>query len=155
VKVRDWILNRNSAKRELNTIKRDIVVFTFFLFLSFGFWYINSLGKEVESEIKYPVKYINLPKERTIDETSLKLNLYIKGPGYSVLKLRVSGNRAPVQVDLTKVNYKRVPESKNADYFILTSALLKSFTVQIRSGCEVVAIRPDTLFFTFNKTGAR
>ena len=49
------------------------MVFAFFLFLSFGLWYINSLGKEVEADIKYPVKYINIPKDRTIaEETPVK-----------------------------------------------------------------------------------
>jgi hypothetical protein len=136
-------------------MNRDIVVFIFFLLLSFGLWYVNSLGKEAEAEIKYPVKYIHLPKERAIEDIPEKLNLYIKGPGYSVLKLRLSGNKSPLQVDLSKVSYKHVQESKNADYFIVTSGLVKSFTVQIRTGCEVTAIKPDTLFFTFTKTPAR
>jgi hypothetical protein len=155
VKGRDGILNRKFTKREVSAVNRDIVVFTFFLFLSFGFWYINSLGKEIEADIKYPVKYINLPKERVIEDVPEKLNLYLKGPGYSVLKLRLSGTKAPLQVDLSKISYKRVQESKNADYFIVTSVLLKSFTVQVRAGCEVIAIKPDTLFFTFNKATAR
>jgi hypothetical protein len=136
-------------------VNRDIVVFTFFLFLSFGLWYINSLGKEIEADIKYPVMYVNLPRERVIADVPEKLNLYLKGPGYSVLKLRISGNKAPLQVDLSKISYRRVPESKNADYFIVTSGLIKSFTVQIRAGCEVTAIKPDTLFFTFNKVTPR
>ena len=136
-------------------MNRDIVVFIFFLFLSFGLWYVNSLGKEAEVDVKYPVKYINLPKERVIADIPEKLNLYIKGPGYSVLKLRLSGNKSPLQVDLSKVSYRRVQESKNADYFIVTSVLVKSFTVQIRAGCEVTAIKPDTLFFTFTKSPTR
>jgi hypothetical protein len=155
VKQRDGILNRKFTKREASVVNRDIVVFTFFLFLSFGLWYINSLGKEVEGDIKYPVKYLNLPKERVIENEPEKLNLYLKGPGYSVLKLRLSGNKAPLQIDLSKISYKRVPESKAADYFIVTSGLLKSFTVQVRAGCEVIAIKPDTLFFTFIKATAR
>lgn len=136
-------------------MNRDIVVFTFFLFLSFGLWYINSLGKEIEADIKYPVKYVNLPRERVISAVPEKLNLYLKGPGYSVLKLRIPGNKTPLLVDLSKISYKRVPESKSSDYFIITSGLINSFTVQIRAGCEVTAIKPDTLFFTFNKAPAR
>ena len=136
-------------------MNRDIVVFTFFLFLSFGLWYINSLGKEIEADIKYPVKYINPPKERVIADVPEKINLFLKGPGYSVLKLRISGNKAPLQVDLSKISYRRLQESKNADYFVVTSGLLKSFTVQLRAGCEVTAIKPDTLFFTFSKSAAR
>jgi hypothetical protein len=37
------------------------------------------------------------------------------------------------------------------DYYIVTSGLAKSLNVQMRSGCEITYIKPDTLFFTFNK----
>jgi hypothetical protein len=152
VKGRDEIPAEKLTRREVSAINRDVVVFAFFLFLSFGLWYINSLGKEVEADIKYPVKFINIPKDRTIsDETPLKLTFSLKGPGYSVLKLKVSGTKPPVLIDLSKITYKRVPESKSFDYFIVTSGLVKSLTVQIRSGCEIILIKPDTLFFIMNK----
>ena len=66
MKENDGILKRKFTKKEVSAVNRDIAVFTFFLFLSFGFWYLNSLGKEIEADLKYPVKYINLPKERLI-----------------------------------------------------------------------------------------
>jgi hypothetical protein len=155
VKERYGILNRKLTKKEVGAVNRDIVVFVFFLFLSFGFWYINSLGKEVEADIKCPVKYINLPKERVITEVPEKVNLYLKGPGYSILKFRVSGKKPALQIDLSKASYKHVPESKSGDYYIVTSGLIKSFTFQIRTGCEVMAIKPDTLFFTLTKALTR
>jgi hypothetical protein len=140
------------TKREVSAINRDVVVFTFFLFISFGLWYINSLGKETEADIKYPVRYINIPRERVIaEEMPARLSFSLKGPGYTVLKLKISGKKPPVQIDLSKVLYKRVPDSKKSDYFIVTSGLVKSLTVQIRSGCEIIAIKPDTLFFTMNR----
>lgn len=153
---RDAIERRKLTKKEVSAINRDVVVFAFFLLLSFGLWYINSLGKEMEADIRYPVKYINIPKERTIGEgISARLNLSLKGPGYTVLKLKVSGNKPPVLIDLSKVSYRRTPDSKNPDYFIVTSGLVKSLTIQIRSGCEIIAIKPDTLFFTLNKEIAK
>jgi hypothetical protein len=139
-------------KKEVSVINRDITVFAFFLFLSFIFWYLNSLGKEIEADIKYPVEYTHLPKERVISEESQsKLNLFLKGPGFSILKLRISGKKTPVRIDISKVNYNKVPGSKALNYFILTSGLAKSLTVQLRSGCEITSIKPDTLFFTIEK----
>jgi hypothetical protein len=141
-----------TAGKGSSIINRDVVVFIFFLFLSFGFWYLNSLGKEAEAGIRYPVVYSNLPKEKVItDESSQKLNIFLKGPGYSILKLKFSGNKSPVIIDISKVNYIRVPGSKSLNYFIVTSTLTKSLTVQLRSGCEITSIKPDTLFFTVDK----
>jgi len=156
MKGRDGILKRNLTKKEVSSINRDVVVFIFFLLLSFCLWYINSMGKEMEADIRYPVKFINLPKERVItEEAPSRLNFSLKGPGYSVLKLKVSGTKSPVLIDLSKVSYKRVPESKKSDYFIVTSGLIKSMTVQIRSGCEIISVKPDTLFFIMNKEVAK
>ena len=152
---RDGIRDKIPVKKEVSTINRDVVVFTFFLFLSFGFWYINSLGKEVEADIRYPLRFINTPKDKVVaDGNQSKLNLSLKGPGYTILKLRMSGSKPPVTVDLSKVTWRRVPDSKIHEYYILTAGLVKSLSVQIRSGCEVIAVRPDTLFFTLEKSAS-
>jgi hypothetical protein len=146
----------NPAKKGVNFIKRDVFVFAFFLLLSFILWYLNSLSKEVETDIRYPLTYVNPPKERVVvEETLPKLSIYLKGPGYSILKLKVSGDKPPVIVDISKVNYKRIPDSKGPNYYILSSGLTKSLTVQLRSGCEITSIKPDTLFFKLEKATAK
>ena len=157
MKGEDGIRTENLTKKGVRVINRDVAVFAFFLFLSFIFWYLNSLGKEIEAGIRYPVKYTNLPKEKVITEESCQtdLNLFLKGPGYSILKLKISGNKAPVIIDISKVNYKRAPGGKALNYFIVTSGLTKSLNVQMRSGCEITSIKPDTLFFTLDKVVAK
>jgi hypothetical protein len=141
-----------NSKKRLITINRDVVVFAFFLLLSFTLWYLNSLGKEAEADIRLPVRFMNLPKGKEIVGNKLPGgSLSMKGPGYSILKLKYQRKKTPVTVDLSKVTYKKVPESKASDYYILSSGLAKSFTVQLRSGCDVVSIKPDTLFVTFEK----
>jgi hypothetical protein len=152
VKIKDEI-RPELVKRGVGGINKDIAVFAFFLFLSFVFWYLNSLGKDIEIGIKYPVKYTNLPKERIIvDDPQVKVTLYLKGTGSSILKFKLSGKKTPVEIDISKVNYRKVPGSTNPDYFIVTSGLAKSLAVQLRSGCEITSIKPDTLFFTLRKT---
>jgi hypothetical protein len=156
VKGKDGIQKETLVRKKVKVINRDFFVFAFFLLLSFMFWYLNSLSKEVEAGIKYPFEYINIPKEREIKSNSPeKIDLFLKGPGYSILKLKLSGNKPPVQIDIAKVSYRRVPGSKTLSYFIITSGLAKSLTVQIRSGCEITSIKPDTLFFTLDKTALK
>jgi hypothetical protein len=146
------IRSENLVIKGARVIKRDIAVFAFFLFLSFIFWYLNSLGKEIEAGIDYQVKFTNLPKERVIaDNKPSHLNLFLKGPGYSILKLKISGNKAPVIIDISKVNYRRAQGDKALNYYIVTSGLTKSLNIQMRSGCEITSIKPDTLFFTLGK----
>jgi hypothetical protein len=140
------------TKWGVRVFNRDVAVFIFFLLLSFILWYLNSLGKENEAGIKYQIKFTNLPKERIIEEQQPnELNIFLKGPGYSILKLKLSGKKAPLIINISKVNFKRTPGGNALDFYIVTSGLAKSLNVQMRSGCEITSIKPDTLFFTFNK----
>jgi YbbR domain-containing protein len=138
--------------RKAGVFNRDLVVFLFFLILSFVFWYLNSLGKEVDSYVRYPVRYINSPKDRVlIGDIPSKLDIYMKGPGYSILKLKLSGNQAPVIIDLSTVNYARVPNSRLLSFYIITSGLIQSFEQQLRADFEITSIKPDTLYFIFDR----
>ena len=142
----------NLTKKKSGVLNRDVAVFVFFLLLSFILWYINSLGKEVEADIRYQIKYTNLPKDRIlVEESASRLNLYLKGPGYTIMKLKFTGKKAPVNIDVSKVSYRRVPGSKDMNYYLVTTSLAKSLNVQLRTGCEITSIKPDTLFFTFEK----
>jgi hypothetical protein len=136
----------------VRSFNKDLLVFAFFLFLSFVFWYLNSLRKDIEVEIRYPVKYTSLPRDRTlIGDMPEKLILNLRGPGYSIIKLKLSGNRAPLVIDFSKVTWKRVPESKNPDYYIVSGGLVTNFSRQLRSEFQIVSVKPDTLFFTLQK----
>lgn len=142
----------NLAKKGANGINRDVIVFLFFLLLSFIFWYLNSLGKEIDANIKYPVRYINLPKDRVlVEDLPSRLDLYLKGPGYSILKLKLSGNRAPVILDVSSLNYRRVPGSRTLSYYLIASELVPKLSNQLHADCDITAISPDTLFFSFDR----
>jgi YbbR domain-containing protein len=137
-------------ENEVSPVNRDIFVFAFFLILSFIFWYLNSLGKEIEGDLKYPVRYINPPKDRVIaDNPPSKLSFYLKGPGYSILKLKISGNLAPVVIDFSKVTYKRIQGNNSMNCYIVSSGLIQTFTKQLGADFEIISIKPDTIFFTF------
>jgi hypothetical protein len=143
----------NLTKKEVRIVNRNVVVFAFFLFLSFLFWYLNSLGKDQEVDIRYPVKYINLPNNRQFNEQPpAKLNLYLKGPGYSILRLKYSGNRAPAVIDFSRTGYKKVTGGKPTDYYLITSDLVQEINTQLKSECRITAIKPDTLYFSFTQS---
>jgi hypothetical protein len=144
-------MKKNEGRR-IGGINRDVFVFTFFLLLSFAFWYLNSLSKESEADIRVQFNIVNVPRGKVVaGVASEKINLTLKGPGFSILKLKYQGMQTSLAVDLSKITYRRVSESKDPDYYIVTSGLLKSFKLQLHSGCEVISVKPDTLFFSLNK----
>jgi hypothetical protein len=139
----------NLNRKGVSIINKNVLVFAFFLFLSFVFWYLTSLGKELETDIRYPVKYANIPKNKEIDkDLPSRLNLFIKGPGYSILKFKITGNNAPVIIDFSEVNFRHVQNSKSIDYYLVTSGLVSGFNSQLKSVCKITSIKPDTLFFS-------
>jgi hypothetical protein len=145
-----WFIK--SLEKGVSSFKKDVIVFAFFLFLSFIFWYLNSLRKDIDIDIKYPVRYINTPKDRVIaNELPPRLTFNLKGPGYSIIKLKISGNRYPVVIDFSNVTYKRMPNTDQLEYFIVSSGLIQSFKKQLNSDFQIVSIKPDTLFIVFEK----
>lgn len=139
------------TKREVSLLNKNVVIFAFFLFLAFIFWYLNSLGKEMEIDFRYPVNFINPPKGRVISgDLPSKLSLELKGQGYSLLKLKITGKRTPLVVDLSKVILRRVPDSKPIGYYVVSSTLIPGFKKQMGNGFNVLSVRPDTIFLTFS-----
>jgi hypothetical protein len=152
VKWSGGIWFKKLAEKREKGIDREVVVFSFFLLLAFIFWYLNSLEKSVEYNMEYPVRYINLPKERVLeDDLPAAIDLYLKGPGYSILKLKLAGNRSPVILDVSTINYRRVPGSRTFSYYIITTGLIPKLRNQLRTECEISSIKPDTLFFSFDR----
>jgi hypothetical protein len=140
----------NPIKKGIGSTNKNFIVFAFFLFFSFIFWYLNSLGKELEADIRYPVKYTSVPAKKSLEpRTPSNLILTLKGPGYSILKLKISGSLSPLVIDLSKIGYRHAQINKSEDYYIVTPALLQNFNLQMRSTCKITSIKPDTLFFSF------
>ena len=130
-------------------INKNLLIFAFFMLLSFIFWYLNSLSKELDTLIKYPVSYANIPGGKTLDgDLPSRLELMIKGHGYSILKLRITGRGHPVVIDFSEVGTYHSESGKPADYYIITAPLINNFNVQLMSECKIMSVKPDTLFFS-------
>jgi hypothetical protein len=130
-------------------INKNLLIFAFFLLLSFIFWYLNSLSKELDTSIKYPVSYANFPDGKTpYSGLPSRLELILKGHGYSILKLRITGRGHPVVIDFSEVGTYHVESGKPTDYYIITAPLINNFNVQLLSECKIMSVKPDTLFFS-------
>jgi len=142
------IKRRERSKGFLN---KEVPVFAFFLLLSFIFWYLNELSTELGTTINYPVRYVNPPKERiVIGELPRKLAMELRGPGYSILKMKLSGSKAPVVIDFSKAASKRVPGRKT-HYYLVTSGMIQDFSKQLHADFEILSIKPDTVFYAYDR----
>jgi hypothetical protein len=146
---RKEIQSAKPARRGRKIRRGDIAVFAFFLCLSFVLWYLNSLGKNLEAEIKYPVTYTNIPKDWNLDPINIpKVNISLSGSGYSILQMKLTGRRAPLIIDFTRVSYQHSQHGISGDYYIVTSNLVQGLNTQLKSSCKVTSIKPDTIFLS-------
>ncbi|MCX6334375.1 MAG: hypothetical protein NT092_08735 [Bacteroidia bacterium] len=146
---KDGIRNASLSGKGLIRINRNLLIFAFFLLLSFIFWYLNSLSKEIDTSIKYSVSYTEIPTGRILSgNLPLKLNLMLKGHGYSILKLMITSNGHPLKIDFSEVSYNHDQKGGPSDYYIITAPLINSFNAQLMSECKIMSVKPDTLFFS-------
>jgi hypothetical protein len=146
---------RKKLTRNSRGINKDIFIFAFFLIVSFFFWYLNSLRKEVETTIRYPLRFTNIPRGREVTASDpSKLTLYLKGTGSSIIRQKLSSRKNPLSIDISKVIYRRLPDNRQPKYYLVSSSLVRSFNVQLRSEFEIISIKPDTLFFTLEKSAS-
>ena len=149
------MIMKGKRERSEKFLNRELPVFAFFLLLSFVFWYLNELSKELQGSINYPVRYINPPKDRIVTgHLPDKLEMDLRGPGYSILKVKLSGSRAPVVIDFSKVAPRRIP-GQLPRYYLVTSGLMSNFSKQLHADFDILAIHPDTLFFGYDKVITR
>ncbi len=144
-------MDKPERERDKDNLNREVLIFIFFLFLSSLFWYLNELGKDVDTVIQYPVRYINPPKGRVLTgDLPDRISMELQGPGYSILKMKLSGSRAPVVVDFSRMTLKRLP-GKQTSFYIVSSSMIEDFSKQLHADFTISVIKPDTIYFGFDK----
>lgn len=92
---RKGIWQRKFEDLRKRLLRREVAVFSFFLLLSFIFWFLNALSKEMIGRIDYPVRYFNFPEDRAlVNELPDFLSLQVNGPGYSIVQTKVGGGES-------------------------------------------------------------
>ncbi|MCU0456229.1 MAG: hypothetical protein MUE74_08000 [Bacteroidales bacterium] len=142
----------NPGSKGLKGINRNILVFLLFLLLSFVFWYLNSLSKEIDTSLRYPVRYTNKPSGySTFSNLPARLTVMLKGPGYSILRLKLSAKKHPFEIDLSQASLRHDQDKGPNAWYLITAPLITGFNTGIIQGCKVVSVKPDTVFFSFRK----
>ncbi|MBS0010219.1 MAG: YbbR-like domain-containing protein [Bacteroidales bacterium] len=145
-------LKRIQSKLRDKLLKRNVAVFSFFLLLSFIFWFINALSKNINGTLTFPVRYVNFPENMAlINELPDVFTLNVEGPGYSVLKTRISGHKAPLVIDVNNSDLLVKDNETGMESYIYSYKLSESFNRQIRADFYINTISPDSIRFLFDK----
>ncbi len=124
--------------------QRRFITFFFFLILSAAFWFIRSLGEEYETQLDYPVRYINFPEDKVlVGKVPYKLLLTVKAKGFSIFKNKLKFDLIPLRFNVSSFSLN----SMGADTFYIDTRTVKEVLSAELNGMTILDIYPDTLFF--------
>lgn len=154
--IRDKFIQ--SIKRKLSEFRtkllnRNAAVFSVFLLLSFIFWFLNALSKDISGKVKYPVRYINFPEDLAlVNELPDRIEIELDGPGYSIVKTKLKGNKTPLIVDVANSGLSFHGDKGQQRSYIMSFRLRETFRQQLRADYDIVGVEPDTIAFLFDRT---
>jgi len=126
------------------------------VFIAAGFWFLNALGKTYTEKIVVPVRYINLPNNKTLaSKPPEQFELKIKAHGFTILRNRLSFMFLPLEFNVNEMTNDRMVESKKTSFAFSSRQFLNELSYQLSNDVEILAMSPDTLSFRFDQLGSK
>jgi hypothetical protein len=137
----------------LKPIQHNFVIFLFFLALSIVAWYIRALSDTYDAEIKYPVRYTNLPPNKILSQPPPeKLLLRVRTDGYTILSTKII-YKPPLNYNVNEFSMYSLTMDSTSVY-TLTKYAKERLSIELnkkKNNIEILDISPDTLFFNFSR----
>ncbi len=130
------------------TSNKKLVVYVFFVGIATIFWFLNALSKEYTTNVNYPVKYINLPKNKVLtNELPSRLTLKVSAFGFDLLRYKLSTAFLSNPFDVNEYTNNRLENESLKKYNLLTSQIANRFEKELSSSIRLQGISPDTITF--------
>lgn len=139
-KTKDFLLSAKS---------REFFVFLFFFVVAAGFWLLQTLNNDYETEFSIPVKLRNVPDDVVlISEPASEVRVHVKDKGTVLLNYMLGKSFYPLTID-----FNEYEGNENNHVRITSSQYRKKIVVQLNASTTLLSIRPDTLEYYYS-TGA-
>lgn len=140
-KARNFLLSKKS---------KECLVFLFFVFVSLGFWLLQTLDDSYQTEFKIPVRLKNVPREVVLtSDFPPEVRVRVEDRGTVLLNYMLGRTFYPVSFDFN--DYKDM----GSHVRISSADLLKKITGQLNVSTKLLAVRPDTLDFYYTEGQAK
>lgn len=138
-RVKDFLLSENS---------REFFIFLFFFVVAGGFWLLQTLNNDYETEFTIPVKLKGVPDNVVItSEPVSEIRVKVKDKGTVLLNYMLGKSFYPVTIDFS--------ESRSRNHCVreVASQYEKKILGQLKASTRLLSVQPDTLEY-FYSTGA-
>lgn len=142
--LKEWYI------RHILLNRAKLLTFAVFLLISIAFWFLNVLNNQFTTNIYYPVRFENLPQNKTLfSDIPESFVLKVQAHGFHLLGYQMTTVVAPLTIDLEDFDVET--ELETSDVFILsTKQLLNTFTEQLSSDITLLEISPERLVLDFS-----
>lgn len=134
--VKDFLLSEKS---------REFFIFLFFFFVAGGFWLLQTLNNDYETEFSVPIRLRKVPENVVItSEPVSELRVRVKDKGTALLNYMLGKSFYPIAIDFT--DYKGVDNRVR----IYASRFSKEIAAQLKASTQLLSIKPDTLEYIYS-----
>ncbi|MCR5819509.1 MAG: YbbR-like domain-containing protein [Bacteroidaceae bacterium] len=132
----------------LSNRTRELMIFTFFLLVSTGFWYIQTLDETYEVEVKFPLKLMNVPKGVIItSDLPPSLRVVLRDKGSTLVRYYRFNAPPTLFVDFSQRHNDALTGSDE----ITMSEAQKMVARHLQPSTSIVSIHADSLDYFYNR----
>ncbi len=126
-------------------LSKDILIFLLFFALSAGFWFVHALGKERETTISVPLRYVGVPPNIDItNNPPAVISLSVHDQGLQLLGYSRNGLH-PMSIDLSRTFYQK------GDIVITADQLAGRLRRYLKPTTSILELHPDSILIQYEK----
>ena len=143
-------LNFSSARNN-----QRLAIFMVCLVIATILWFLNALSKNYTTQIAYPVKYVQLPRNKfIINEPPRNLQLRVNAHGFTLLRYKLHLAFYPVELNISEImEENRLPSGSLLT--IRPGDIMEKITVQISNDLNILDVRPSSIHLVFDSLESR
>ncbi|MBQ7462825.1 MAG: YbbR-like domain-containing protein [Bacteroidaceae bacterium] len=127
----------------------ELLVFCFFLVVSFGFWLLQALHETLDRDVNVSVELENVPEDVIIiDSLPSSINVTLRDRGLTLARHSISSIFRPNRIKIDFASYDTGLDE--AEVYITSGDIQRMLRRVFAASTKVQSIRPDTLRFAFN-----
>ena len=129
----------------LSDKSREFLIFLFFFLIAGGFWLLQTLNNDYETEFSIPVRIKDIPNNVVLtSEPPSELRVRVKDKGTVLLNYMLGKSFFPINLNFAdykgKDNHVKIPAAK----------FEKKIISQLSVSSKVLSVKPDTLDYIYS-----
>ena len=133
----------------VGTKSHELLVFCFFLAVSFGFWLLQALNETLERDVQVALKLDKVPDDVVIiDSLPSSISVTLHDRGLTLARHSISSLFRKNRIEVDFASYDTGQEE--AEVYISSSDIQSMLRHVFAASTKIQSIRPDTLRFAYN-----